>query len=111
MAEMQKMQQHTNDAMHELAQAGSHEEAEIRFKGLMKMIRSKSFADRNKKISETIERLSESEREIEDDQEEDENTDEVMEIEKITRNSISDHVKFSISESDGKKKRKKNEFE
>ena len=41
----------------------------------------------------------------------DENTDEVMEIEKITRNSISDHVKFSMSESDGKKKRKKNEFD
>ena len=48
MAEMQKMQQQTNDDMHKLAQAGSDEEAEIRFNGLMKMIRSKSFADRNK---------------------------------------------------------------
>ena len=75
------------------------------------MIRSKSFADRNKKISETIERLSESEREIEDDLEDDDNTDEVMDLEQIIRNSILDHVKFSTSESDGKKKRKKNEFE
>ena len=48
-----------------------------------------------KKISETIERLSKSEQEIENNQEEDKDSDEDMETEKITLNSVSDHVKFS----------------
>ena len=58
MTEMQKMQQYTNEVMQEIADAESDKEVSTWFKGLIKMIRSKSFTDSNKGISETIERLS-----------------------------------------------------
>ena len=59
-----------------------------------KMIRSNIFKDSSEKLVKKIERLSESEREIENNQEEDEDSDEVIETEKITRNSVTDHVKI-----------------
>ena len=91
------MQQKTNEATYKIANAKSDEEESVRFKGFIKMIMSKSFKDSNEKISETIERLSEGEREMGKNQEEDEDSDEVMETENIIRNSISDHAKFSMS--------------
>ena len=99
------MQRQTNEATQKIANAESDEEAHTRFKGLIKMIRSRSFKYINEKNSETIERLRESGRET--DQKEGEDSDEVMETEKTTRNSISDHVKFSMSESDRKRKGRK----
>ena len=105
------MQQQENEAMHKIANAESDEETSVRFKGLINIIRSKTFNNSNERINETIERLSESEREKEDNQEENEDdSGEDVEIEKISQN-ISDHVKFSMSELEGKKKRKKNDFE
>ena len=52
----------TNKSIAKLSSINSDEEASVQFKGLIKMIRSKTFRNINEKISKTIEWLSERER-------------------------------------------------
>ena len=76
------MQSQTNETITKITSAESDEEAATNFKGIIKLIISKTFKQKNARISDAMQRLSESDRDMDNEEEEENSSGEDMEIEK-----------------------------